>query len=181
MNTILLYFNVHIQALNIHPLASLAPLLEFFLADIFCVIYISRQAAKFARGYSEFILASFAPLRDFFLADIFCVIYISRQAANLSRIYSEFILAPLTPLRDFFLADIFSWYISRQAAKNAKGIFWKFLASFAPLRDHNISCARTITSCEIYFPPSRQGCKDYAIGKFRSLQIINDSTYVAIL
>ena len=85
MNTILFNFNVHIQALNIHPLASFAPLREFFLADIFCVIYISRQAAKVARRYSEFILA------------------------------------PLTPLRE-----------------------------------HNTSCARTITSCEIVFPPSRQ-------------------------
>ena len=146
MNTILFNFNVHIQALNIHPLASFAPLREFFLADIFCVIYISRQAANLARRYSECILASFAPLLEFFLADIFFVIYISRQAAKSARGYSEFILAP-----------------------------------FAPLRDHNISCEKTITSCEIVFSPSRQGCKDYAIGKFRSLQIINDSTYVAIL
>ena len=145
MNTILLYFNVHIQALNIHPLAPLAPLREFFLADIFCVIYISRQAANLARIYSEFILASLAPLRDFFLADIFCEIYFSP---------------------------------SRQGRK---GIFRFNLAPFAPLRGHNTSCERTITSCEIVFPPSRQGCKDYAIGKFRSLQIVNDSTYVAIL
>ena len=92
MSTILFNFNVHIQALNIHPLAPLAP------------------------------------LREFFLAGIFCVIYISRQAANLARRYSECILAP-----------------------------------FAPLRDHNISCARTITSCEIYFSPSRQGRKVYIL------------------
>ena len=79
MNTILFNFNVHIQALNIHPLASLAPLRDFFLADILRDIYFSpsRQGCK---EIFRFILAPFAPLRDhntfmrednYFLRDIF--------------------------------------------------------------------------------------------------------------
>ena len=76
MNNILLYFNVHIQALNIHPLASFAPLREFFLADIFCVIYISRQAAKVAKCIFRMYLSalrSFARFlsRRYFLRDIY--------------------------------------------------------------------------------------------------------------
>ena len=49
---------------------------------------------------------------------------------------------------------------SRQAAKVARRYSEFILASLAPLREHNISSARTITSCEIFFSPSRQGRKN---------------------
>ena len=46
------------------------------------------------------------------------------------------------------------------------------LAPLAPLREHNTSCARTITSCEIYFSPSRQGCKDYAMENSEAYKLL---------
>ena len=74
MNTILLYFNVHIQALNIHPLASLAPLaplLEFFLADIYLRDIYFSPSRQVREEIFRFILAPLAPLLEFFLADIY--------------------------------------------------------------------------------------------------------------
>ena len=85
MNTILFNFNVHIQALNIHSLASLAPLLEFFPADIYLRDIYFSPSRQVRKEIFRFILASFAPLLEFFPADIFFVIYISRQAANLAK------------------------------------------------------------------------------------------------
>ena len=77
------------------------------------------------------------------------------------------------PLRSLRLCEIITfhareplllaWYISRQAAKVARRYSECILASLAPLREHNISCEKTITSCEIYFSPSRQGRKVYIL------------------
>ena len=63
-------------------------------------------------------------------------------------------------------------YISRQAANLARRYSECILAPLAPLREHNTSCARTITSCEIVFSPSRQGCKDYAMENSEAYKLL---------